>query len=344
MNHAGSGKRYIHFLPEVFHGEGEEDPFIVRYLSIFEKILSGIDDGELEGKKGILETLDIISDIVHPRFSFLFDETEKRFLPPVTTDEETLLKKYFRPTDVDAGVFLDDFFRWLAGWMALVLRDDWEIEKKREVIARILPLYRMRGTKRGLEEYLKIYVGRPVTIIDEVEPFRIGVDSAIGKSARIGGLISHVFIVEVDVLYMFSWDNVPGSESKRLLSYLTEEFGIDWAEGAEIRKSDDGRAIHIFTAENSAEIVMEARMEKGTLAILGGKTYNLNVKTEQGKHTIYSAKDIDADDIRLWGQKKKAIEALINSEKPAHTDYWLNIKYPRTTVGVNSKVGKNTVL
>ncbi|TFG44135.1 MAG: hypothetical protein E4H43_00795, partial [Bacteroidia bacterium] len=261
-----SGQKYLHYLPAVFQGEIKDAnvPFTARYLRIFEKIISGVDDGELEGRKGIVELLDIIADIFHPRFSFLFDTAEKRFLPPLTSDTKALLTRYFG-YEVDVDEFLDEYLKWLAGWTALVLKDDWDLSKKREIIARIIPLYRMRGTKRGLEEYLKIYVGKQITILDNVDPFRVGVSSRVGRKARIGGLRPYFFIVEVDVMYMFSWDDVPGTDQERLTHYLRDEFGLDWVQSADVHKSDDGKTITIVRGDNSAEIVMDENREKAAL-------------------------------------------------------------------------------
>ncbi|MBN2487711.1 MAG: hypothetical protein JXA98_01635 [Methanosarcinaceae archaeon] len=340
MNHSES--TYMNYLPSVFYG-GEKEPFIGRYLKIFEKIMSGIGDGEIDGKKGILEMLDIISDVFYPRFSFMTDAEDETFLPLLTPESRDRFYSYFG-TDVDADEYLDEFLRWLAGWMALVLKEDWEFEKKREVITRIFPLYRMRGTKKGLEEYLKIYVGKHITIIEEAEPFQIGVTSHVGKKGRLGGFPPYFFIVEVDVMYLFSWDDVPGIGGERLLHYLNEDFGISWAEGAEIRKSDEGKNIHIYKGENSADITIDEKKMTATLKIKEDQTFDLNVKKENGKFAIYNEKNIKASQIKKWRNRKKAIEEIVDSEKPAHTDYWLNIKHPRMTVGVNSRIGDNTLL
>lgn len=345
MNQVEPGNNYLRFLPAVFN-EGSKDgerPLLERYFKIFETIMSRIEDHELNEKKGIEETLNIISDIFHPRFSFLFDDAEKSFLPPLQDHEKTKFNNYFRQ-DEDIDEFLDEFLRWLAGWTALVLKDDWELEKKREVIARIIPIYRMRGTKRGLEEYLRIYVGKRINIIGEAEQFQVGTTSYIGKKARLGGFPPYFFIVEVDVMYMFRWDNVPGEESEGLLSYLKDDFGIDWAEGADIHKSDDGKITSITRDDNSAEIRLDEEQGKAELVVIGDKTYELNVKKENGGLIIYNAKNIRASDIKKWKNKKIAIERIINSEKPMHTDYWLNIKHPRIRLGINSNIGENTLL
>lgn len=345
MNHARSGSRYMHYLPSVFQqvAEDGDDPLISRYLRIFEKMLSGIDDGEIEGKKGILETLDIISDIFHPGFPFLFDAAGDTFLSPLSSDEKTAFNKYFRQ-DVGADEFMDEFLRWMAGWTALVLKEDWELETKREVIARILPIYRMRGTKTGLEEYLKIYVGKRVTIVDEVAPFQVGIASHVGKNSRIGGFPPYFFIVNVDVTYLFDWDRVPGSDSDVFINCLRDDYGICWADGADVHKSEDGKTIHIEGYENSAGIVLDESKKSAILTIDDGTAHKLDVKRHGGKLTVHSIKKIHVSDIRAWKDKKRAIEEIIDSEKPVHTDYWLKMTQPLMTVGVNSNVGENTLL
>ncbi|WYL93010.1 MAG: phage tail protein [Gloeotrichia echinulata IR180] len=45
-----------------------------------------------------------------------------------------------------------EFLNWLAGWVALSLRDDWEQEAQRRFISRIVSLYKQRGTKAGMTE------------------------------------------------------------------------------------------------------------------------------------------------------------------------------------------------
>ena len=51
--------------------------------------------------------------------------------------------------------------------------------------------------------------------------------------------------------YLFSWDEVPGNDSRRLLKYLENNLNIDWAKNAEIEKSDDGKAITVTNGKNS---------------------------------------------------------------------------------------------
>ena len=99
MNQVEPENNYLRFLPAVFHegSKGGESPLLERYLKIFETIISGIDDDDLIETKGIAETLNIISDIFHPRFSFLFDDAERSLLPHLKDNDKTNFKNYFRP-------------------------------------------------------------------------------------------------------------------------------------------------------------------------------------------------------------------------------------------------------
>jgi phage tail-like protein len=66
----------------------------------------------------------------------------------------------------DPGTTRADFLPWLAGWVTLTLRADWDEQTKRSFIAQIVPLYRLRGTKEGLLRMLELYTTEPVEIYD----------------------------------------------------------------------------------------------------------------------------------------------------------------------------------
>ncbi len=105
-----------------------EDPFVGRFLLAFETIFSG--QGDLN-HVGLEETIGQLAD--------MFD--------PATTREE--------------------FLPWLASWVALSLRADWDTATKRSFIQESVSLYRLRGTKAGLARMLEIYTGQPPEIDDD---------------------------------------------------------------------------------------------------------------------------------------------------------------------------------
>jgi phage tail-like protein len=178
MNDLEKGSSYLNLLPPVFSGG---TGFLGRFLTIFELFLTGQTDG-LKLPRSFGEILNSIPE-------------------------------YFDPENA-----LPEFIDWLSSRLGLVLKDDWDLDKKRNVLARLIPLYRIRGTKQGLEEYLDIYINtwvtemmeslteqeksemdgvRMVRIIDEIAPFQVGVTSKIGETTIIDGLPPYYFTVGI---------------------------------------------------------------------------------------------------------------------------------------------------
>lgn len=93
--------------------------------------------------------------------------------------------------------------------------------------------------------------------------------------------------------YLFSWDDVPGDDNEKLLRFLKDNCGIDWAENTvKIDKPDDGKTIIIKKDGNLAEkidIQINETKKEATLNFNGvkGKSPALNVKTEGGKQYLY---------------------------------------------------------
>ena len=71
------------------------------------------------------------------------------------------IARYFDPAA--AG---PEFLPWLAGWVTLSLRADWDEQTQRSFIQKIVPLYKLRGTRDGLWQMLNLYTGQPVEIYD----------------------------------------------------------------------------------------------------------------------------------------------------------------------------------
>lgn len=142
---------YLEYLPAIF----QETPFLGRFLLAFERILSqaGADDE-------------------HPSLETIIEQSHAYFRPVLSVG--------------DTQAAPSDFLPWLAGWAALTLREDLSEEKQRQFIRQIIPLYRQRGTKLGLQKILQIHLGDniPITIYDD--------DAAFGFAPP-----AHFFQVEI---------------------------------------------------------------------------------------------------------------------------------------------------
>ncbi len=136
---------YQQYLPAIL----QEDVFLGQFLLAFEKILSGLN--ETPSQEQIITAT-----------------TEN---PPGLEEIIDKIHLYFNPQQTP-----EEFLSWLAGWVALSLRDDWQVEVKRAFIQRIVGLYRERGTKAGLIEILSIYLenagfGKKVEVFDRFDNF-----------------------------------------------------------------------------------------------------------------------------------------------------------------------------
>jgi phage tail-like protein len=70
---------------------------------------------------------------------------------------------------LDPATTIEDFLPWLASWVGLSLRADWDVPTRRAFIREIVPLYRLRGTKEGMRQVLTLYTGQPVEIDDQLD-------------------------------------------------------------------------------------------------------------------------------------------------------------------------------
>jgi phage tail-like protein len=146
------GSSYLESLPAVFReADAAGDGFLGRFLLAFEHVLHGLGDADVAGfPRGLAEQL----------------ADAARHLDPERTPRE----------------FLD----WLAGWVALSLAEDWTEDEQRRFLARAVPLYRLRGTARGLIELLRAYTGDlPVTVYEfDNVPHYFQVELSLGLSLR----------------------------------------------------------------------------------------------------------------------------------------------------------------
>lgn len=96
-----------------------------------------------------------------------------------------------------------EFLDWLSGWTAFTLDLDWPEAQKRALVKRAVDLYRIRGTKRGLTLFLKLFTGHEPEIKENEWPFkgfRVEGDGA-EEGARIA--LDSVVLPPVDLAHCF---------------------------------------------------------------------------------------------------------------------------------------------
>lgn len=152
--------KLLDYLPAIY----QEDAFLNQFLLAFEEILLGRPSDPNFPARGLEQTI--------ARLPRLFD-------PSSTPDE---------------------FLSWLAGWTAFSVRADLDPIQQRAFIAKVISLYRHRGTKENLQELLKIFVRGEPTIREPGETeLQIGSTSHLGQDTFLAGGAPHYFEVEISL-------------------------------------------------------------------------------------------------------------------------------------------------
>jgi phage tail-like protein len=132
---------YLRYLPPVLWRDDPPPPAfsLSTALCVFEKILTGIDDGVAvtKGAKNY--------DSIEAEIGRIFRLFDPRTTPP-------------------------QFLDWLASWVALTFPEPWSEYQRRKVTSEIIQVYHRRGLKAGLNQFLDVYTvadQRPRIAIDD---------------------------------------------------------------------------------------------------------------------------------------------------------------------------------
>jgi phage tail-like protein len=90
---------------------------------------------------------------------------------------------------LDPGVTPEPILPWLASWLGLALDERWPINSRRRLVASAVELYRWRGTRKGLSEFLTIYTGVTPQITESTgrPGTSLGPNTKLGVNTYLGG-------------------------------------------------------------------------------------------------------------------------------------------------------------
>jgi phage tail-like protein len=206
------GSRYLIWTVERHVQPGEvfeyEVDAVVRPTAVDVSLESQaiITPGGPEARAAVVETVSIA---VPARGRYL------QYLPRVYQEQDELMgrflmlfESFWAPVDAQTdhlAYYFDPEFTpaallpWLATWVDLALDERWPEDKRRRLLSKAVSLYRKRGTRRGLQEYLEIYTGARVQISEHgANNFRLGPDARLGLGVALGTLnMPHTFTVTV---------------------------------------------------------------------------------------------------------------------------------------------------
>ena len=205
----------------------------------------------------------------------------------------------------DPRVVPSEFLPWLAGWLALDLDEDWDDARQRRLIARAFELYGRRGTVEGLRESLELFAG--VNAIIE-EPI----------------INSAWWALPAEAATCNCAESTSKGKSKQWESTENSILGVNTMlaaahpQGAVIGSTATLDYSHLITNEEFGAPLFDDVAHQFSVQV-----YRSQLKCAQTLSKVH---------------------AVIEAEKPAHTDYHLCIIEPRMRVHFQARLGIDTVV
>jgi hypothetical protein len=146
--------------------------------------------------------------------------------------------------------------------------------------------------------------------------------------------------------YLFSWDEIPGKDTWRLIEFLKQDFGLDlgitlnhgihlsenesseadektkeflikkfaveWVRTAKIEKIDDGKAMKYFTEKNFLELRNNDMKTSIIVKIDDGRTYEIlpQIISEIDERFLFIEKSSDGRSIKIYNEEKRIISLI----------------------------------
>jgi phage tail-like protein len=271
------------------------------------------------------------------------------------------IDRYFAPALADA-----EFLPWLATWVALILDEDWDEAKRRQLISEAVTIYRERGTVKGLKRYLEIYTELEPDIRECLWPggMQIGVASQIGGIEPADAPLTFIESVTPCETHTYDYyvvDTVDAEGNPEQIYYRADRV-------LEVEVGDGSVDVHYYPPDSSA--ATHRPHEPATVTRRDGLVDERYVLDTGGEDkVVYQGNTFLVDeveraycfivDVRAPRQeieesrvKLDKVRAIVDLEKPAHTIYYLKLtpvvsEYllqpmqieVRSTIGVDTIIG-----
>ena len=177
---------------------------------------------------------------------------------------------------------------------------------------------RERAVEALGEQKIEIAVNALITAMrdeDEKENVRWKAAEALGKIKSETAINALITTLRDKDIYLFCWNEIPGNDSLRLISYLKNKHGVDWIKTDNIDKIDDDKTIMATADKDSLSLSLDNKKSKVSLLINDRESEIFIVKTENGKLNLYEYPNVRKNAADALGEitSGTAINALIES-------------------------------
>jgi phage tail-like protein len=291
---------------------------------------------------------------------FQENETGKEFLERFLPLFETFFSNYEEAISsstkyLDADATTDEFLPWLKQWLGLSYDENWHAEKVRKLINMAPYLYKLRGTRTGIEEIIKLYLENEDTTQKIKQIYEI---------CNTNDSVKQYFEILLESM-KFPVIIIEGFHAKRCIkeekhSYSLSELGIcketnnaylkmDTLEGL---REEDIIKIKGSSIEKYAIISKISKKEEDKIAILRGEIKAAPQTVSVSKVSVIELLggtnpygfSIIIRPFALSAQQLRTIRRIVDMEKPAHTVGYVKELEPWFYLDGHTYLGINTIL
>ena len=123
------------------------------------------------------------------------------------------------------------------------------------------------------------HIENPRGIITHRFPPNVSIEDI--RAARLNNLSMN------KTVYLFSWDDIPGNDTSRLINIIGNMFRIEWIKTATIEKIDNGKTIKASTRNNSLSLKLNDEKTRVSLTVNDVRTDEFITRMNNSKLNIY---------------------------------------------------------
>lgn len=190
-----------------------------------------------------------------------------------TENEIDNIAKYF-----DAEATPQEFLSWLGTWVATIFDESWSEGKKKQFLKQAIELYKMRGTREGIEEIIRIYTGNEPIIVESWQLY--DTDDGGNYRLRCQDNEKEYFLLNLNEILEKPTQQYDISQFDGLKKLLIHEIDNSWSKEVRVFNDKDSIKIENPKAKIMPIITYNSQKTNATLKIDDYKTSELKINDD----------------------------------------------------------------
>lgn len=124
---------------------------------------------------------------------------------------------------------------------------------------------------------------------------------------------------------LFNWDEIPGDDNSKLIEFLIQNFGVNWAIKGKINKINEGKTIQVSFKNNSLSLRLNNERTLAIMEIDDGRASGFIAMMENGKLNIYQKNFINTINYLAESIKPIIKRGYFFLSNGSYSDWWVDL-------------------